>query len=130
MKLLKDKRFFQINLGAFLFSLVLACIGMEIVFILIGTLLILITIFGPSISEVIPMILALIALILAIISWGIIFKKSYKYLEADFNEMYKPSRKKSILIILLIVFKVIWHECESCFLGRRHCRTGIPGLAD
>ena len=109
MKTSKFRAFFQINFGAFIVSFLLACIGGQIVLILLSVPALLIKILYPSVTDVILAIFVIIAFVGLIISWILIFKKSYKYFDISFSELQKPkpTRKQTLQMILIVVFVLI-----------------------
>ena len=109
MKTSKFRAFSQINFGAFIVSFLLACIGGQIVLILLSVPALLIKIFWPSMPDIIPAVLVIIAFIAVTISWILILKKSYRYFDLSFSELQKPkpTRKQILQMILIVVFVLI-----------------------
>lgn len=89
--------------GALIISIYFACLSAEIVFIPVFIAAIFISQFLPDLW-IVNLILIIIGFILAIISWALIFKKSYQYFSSILNEFHIPTRKESILLVLLTIF--------------------------
>jgi hypothetical protein len=97
------KRSLSAKFGALFISILFASIGAEIVFIPIVIAAIFISQFLPD-RLIVNSILIIVAFILATISWILIFKKSYQYFSTILNELHRPTRKESILLVFLTIF--------------------------